>query len=177
VTKPGNSGEPELHIQDEQEKQIEFHLNQRHPIRLRPLTEDEGGGWLAEIPGWPGCASDGEIPEEALRNLEDAKKAWLSAMVKLGRPVSQPKDEIAELRARLAKCIQAIQKAQNFIRTRQVCTHTRGAVDYCASCAWCDEHVGECLQNLLTDARLAIAALAHAPQPKEEDRKEERYED
>lgn len=169
--------EPELQVQGEQEKQIEFHLNQRHSIRLRPLTEDEGGGWLAEVPDWPGCASDGMTPEEALRNLEDAKRAWVSVMIERGRPVPQPRDEAAELEACLAKCRKAIQKAQNFIRTRQVCTHTRGTVDHCESCAWCDEHVGECLQNLLIDARLAIAALTRVPQPKEENQKEEHHED
>lgn len=87
--------EPELYIQDEQEKQVEFHLNQRHPIRLCPLTEDEGGGWLAEVPGWPGCASDGATPEEALRSLENAKRAWVEVMVERGRPVPEPKNETA----------------------------------------------------------------------------------
>ena len=51
----------------------------RHHIELRPLTESEGGGWLASFPDLPGCMSDGETPEEALRNAAEAETAWLAA--------------------------------------------------------------------------------------------------
>ena len=54
-------------------------------IELRPLTEEEGGGWLAFFPDLPGCISDGETPEEALRNAFEAKSAWLAANRKWGK--------------------------------------------------------------------------------------------
>ena len=41
---------------------------------VRPLSEDEGGGWLVEYPDLPGCMSDGETVEEAIANAEDAKR-------------------------------------------------------------------------------------------------------
>ena len=31
-----------------------------YAIVLRPLTQQEGGGWFATIPALPGCAGDGE---------------------------------------------------------------------------------------------------------------------
>ncbi|CAK0770758.1 hypothetical protein WCLP8_4630002 [uncultured Gammaproteobacteria bacterium] len=34
-------------------------------MRLSPLSEADGGGWLAEVPDLPGCMSDGATPEEA----------------------------------------------------------------------------------------------------------------
>jgi hypothetical protein len=34
----------------------------------RPLTDDEGGGYLIEFPDIPGCISDGETHEEAIVN-------------------------------------------------------------------------------------------------------------
>ena len=43
-----------------------------YPALIRPLSEDEGGGWLVEYPDLPGCMSDGETPEEALQNGRDA---------------------------------------------------------------------------------------------------------
>ena len=48
-------------------------------VELRLLTIDEGGGWLASFPDLPGCMSDGETPEEALRNAAEAESAWLAA--------------------------------------------------------------------------------------------------
>jgi predicted RNase H-like HicB family nuclease len=49
----------------------------RYAVVLRPLSEEEGGGWLAQIPDLPGCVSDGETPEETLRAVEEVQDAWL----------------------------------------------------------------------------------------------------
>lgn len=57
------------------------------PFELRPLTLDEGGGWLITFPDLPGCMSDGETPEEAMINGRDAQNAWIEAVVELGREV------------------------------------------------------------------------------------------
>jgi antitoxin HicB len=54
-------------------------------VELRPLTVDEGGGWLASFPDLPGCMSDGETPEEALRNATEAESAWIAANNKWGK--------------------------------------------------------------------------------------------
>lgn len=53
--------------------------NPQNRIDLRPLTAEEGGGWLATFPDLPGCMSDGESPEEALQNAIEAENAWLEA--------------------------------------------------------------------------------------------------
>lgn len=50
----------------------------KNKVELRQLTIDEGGGWLATFPDLPGCMSDGETPEEALRNAAEAETAWLA---------------------------------------------------------------------------------------------------
>jgi antitoxin HicB len=39
---------------------------------VRPLTKDEGGGFLITFPDLPGCMSDGETMEEAKENGCDA---------------------------------------------------------------------------------------------------------
>jgi antitoxin HicB len=61
-----------------------------YPLKLRPLSHDEGGGWLAEVPDLPGCMSDGETPEEAVRNVQDAITCWIEAMQEDGKPVPAP---------------------------------------------------------------------------------------
>lgn len=57
---------------------------------IRPLTDDEGGGFLIEFPDLPGCMSDGETIAEAIANGQDAKAAWIAAMREVGRPVPKP---------------------------------------------------------------------------------------
>ncbi len=47
---------------------------------VRPLSEEEGGGYLVEYPDLPGCMSDGETIEEAIVDAEDAKRCWIAAM-------------------------------------------------------------------------------------------------
>ena len=74
----------------------------KNKVELRPLTIEEGGGWLASFPDLPGCMSDGESPEEALRNAAEAESAWLAANEKWGKAkVGKP----ARLVARLPRSI------------------------------------------------------------------------
>jgi antitoxin HicB len=63
---------------------------------VRPLTEDEGGGYLIEFPDLPGCMSDGETIEEAIANGEDAQRGWIAAMMEAGRPIPSPSVEPTE---------------------------------------------------------------------------------
>jgi antitoxin HicB len=61
-----------------------------YPFTIRPLEEDEGGGYLIEFPDLPGCMADGETVEEALREGADAVRSWTETMRELGRPVPLP---------------------------------------------------------------------------------------
>jgi len=89
-------------------KDLNYYLDLNYEIKLRPLTEDEGGGWFAEVPLLPGCISDGESPEEALTNLNDAKKGWIETALELGRPIPEPtteEDYSGQLRVRMPKSL------------------------------------------------------------------------
>jgi antitoxin HicB len=66
-----------------------------YPFTVRPLTEDEGGGWLVEFPDLPGCMADGETPEEAIREAEDAVRSWIGAMTEAERPIPRPSPDLA----------------------------------------------------------------------------------
>ena len=63
---------------------------------IRPLTAEEGGGYLIEFPDLPGCMSDGETIEEALANGAEAKRDWIAAMRDAGRPVPPPTADATE---------------------------------------------------------------------------------
>ncbi len=61
-----------------------------YTVVVTPLDEADGGGYLATIPQLPGCISDGETPDEAVRNVLDAQDAWIEEARETGRPVPAP---------------------------------------------------------------------------------------
>lgn len=61
-----------------------------YPISIRPLSKEEGGGFLAVAPDLPGCMSDGETQEAAIKNLRDAMQAWFDEARTLGRDIPKP---------------------------------------------------------------------------------------
>lgn len=51
---------------------------------------DEDGGYIADIPDLSGCSAFGATAEEALREVEKAKKAWLAVSKKQKRKTPKP---------------------------------------------------------------------------------------
>ena len=60
-----------------------------YKVEIVKLSDIDGGGFLATAPKLPGCMSDGETPEEALKNIEDAIKCWLDTAIELGRAIPE----------------------------------------------------------------------------------------
>ncbi|HEV2146850.1 MAG TPA: type II toxin-antitoxin system HicB family antitoxin [Longimicrobiaceae bacterium] len=65
-------------------------------MKLRVVVHeaDEGGYW-AEVPGIPGCATQGETFEELLSNLYEAVEACLS--VEIEEPSTESGSRIVEI--------------------------------------------------------------------------------
>ena len=61
-----------------------------YPFTVRPLSAEDGGGYLIEYPDLPGVISDGATPDEAIRNGRDALKAALRTLKEFGDPIPQP---------------------------------------------------------------------------------------
>jgi antitoxin HicB len=61
-----------------------------YPFEIRPLSEEEGGGFLASFPDFAECISDGETIDEALTNGHDALKATIAALKAKKLPVPSP---------------------------------------------------------------------------------------
>ena len=51
-----------------------------YPFEVRPLTTEEGGGFLISYPDFSDCFSDGDTVEEALENGKDALKSTIAAL-------------------------------------------------------------------------------------------------
>jgi len=52
---------------------------------------DEDGGYIADIPDLKACSAFGATPEKALREVEQAKAAWLEAARAEGKLIPEPK--------------------------------------------------------------------------------------
>ena len=52
---------------------------------------DEDGGYIADIPDLRACSAFGATPEQALKEVEVAKAAWLEAARLSGKPIPVPK--------------------------------------------------------------------------------------
>ena len=61
-----------------------------YPVQIERLPPEDGGGYVATVPMLPGCMSDGETPEEALRNVQDAIAVWIEAAKQWGTPIPDP---------------------------------------------------------------------------------------
>jgi predicted RNase H-like HicB family nuclease len=59
-------------------------------VLIQPLSERDGGGYLATVPDLPGCMSDGETPEEALKNVQEAIASWIEAAKEWKQDVPKP---------------------------------------------------------------------------------------
>lgn len=60
-----------------------------HHINI--FYSEEDGGYIADIPDLDSCSAFGETPEEALREVELAKAAWIEAARAEGKPVPPPR--------------------------------------------------------------------------------------
>ena len=77
----------------------------RYQFTVRPLSREEGGGYLVEYPDIPGCMSDGETIEEALANGRDALRDSLVVFSEMGRKIPKPRIEAAQWRQRLPRTL------------------------------------------------------------------------
>lgn len=62
----------------------------QYPITIRPLSEEEGHGYLIEFPDLPGCMADGKTVAQALQEAEDALKSWISTAQEFGDVIPAP---------------------------------------------------------------------------------------
>lgn len=64
----------------------------RRPYHTR-VYGDADEGYIAEVEEFPGCATAGETPAEALQLLPDAMTGWLESVLLAGQSVPAPLDE------------------------------------------------------------------------------------
>lgn len=79
-----------------------------YDVIVRPLSEEEGGGYLAYFPDIQGCQADGETPEAALAQAEDALHSWINTAQEFGDRIPEPKAHYSgQWRTRVPKSLHA----------------------------------------------------------------------
>jgi antitoxin HicB len=70
-------------------------------MKYRVLIEqDEDGVFVAQVPSWPGCISQGQTRGEALENVREAIAAYLESLQKHDEPVPPAiTEEVVEVSA------------------------------------------------------------------------------
>ncbi len=75
------------------------------PFTIRPLTAEDGGGFMIEYPDLPGCVSDGGTPEDAIARGRDAVTAYLASCEKYGDPIPIPGGASGQWRQRVPRSL------------------------------------------------------------------------
>jgi antitoxin HicB len=70
-------------------KDFDYYLRLPYTVTLKRGTGD-GDYWIARILELPHCMTHGDTPEEALRDIEDAKREWLKSNLEASLPIPEP---------------------------------------------------------------------------------------
>ena len=65
----------------------------RYELIIHWSKEDQA--FLVEVPGLPGCMSDGATYEEAAANAQSVTAEWIETAKALGRPIPEPKGKLS----------------------------------------------------------------------------------
>ena len=58
---------------------------------INVFDSEDDEGYIADIPNLKHCSAYGITPEEAVREVQIAKKAWLEAARAAGKPIPAPR--------------------------------------------------------------------------------------
>jgi predicted RNase H-like HicB family nuclease len=58
---------------------------------INVFYSEDDTGYIADIPDLKSCSAFGETPEEAVREVQVAKTAWLAAARKHRKPIPKPR--------------------------------------------------------------------------------------
>lgn len=62
-----------------------------YPYEVRPLADEDGGGFAMTFPDFTDCISDGETVQDAIRSGHDALQATLAALKARHLPIPTPR--------------------------------------------------------------------------------------
>lgn len=79
---------------------LEYYLKAQYTIILEPGVDDWYGAIIRELPG---CIAQGKTPEEALKNIEEARQVWITTGYKKNKGIPLPRTEEESSRSFLVR--------------------------------------------------------------------------
>jgi antitoxin HicB len=76
-----------------------------YPFTVRPLSKEDGGGFLCEFPDFPGVVGDGSSIETAIADGQKALKAALAVLRQMGRKAPEPTRASGQWRMRAPRSL------------------------------------------------------------------------
>ena len=73
-----------------EQKGIEYYMQLPYSILLHEIEDEGEKYWIAEVPELPGCKSHGSTIDEAVKNVEEAKKDWILDSLEDGDEIPTP---------------------------------------------------------------------------------------
>lgn len=70
---------------------VEYYQSLEYPYEL--IREAEGGTYFAHHPDLPGCAAQGDSADEAVANLDAARRLWVETRLEDGLPIPEPVED------------------------------------------------------------------------------------
>jgi len=68
---------------------LHYYLHLPYSVKI---IQEEVGGYFAEVEELPGCMTQGDTLEETFKNIEDAKRGWLTIAIKKGIEIPLPEE-------------------------------------------------------------------------------------
>jgi antitoxin HicB len=87
------------------EKDLNYYMNLPYTIILEERDDGRGRYVAARIKELPGCLSHGDTPEEAVRDIQDAKREWLESNMEDGLPIPEPQTYTGQFHLRITPAL------------------------------------------------------------------------
>lgn len=64
-------------------------MENKYKFNVYPLSEEDGGGFYAEVPELPGCIASAETLEETMELLKEAIESWIAVSREKGKKIPE----------------------------------------------------------------------------------------
>ncbi|MEJ2267201.1 MAG: toxin-antitoxin system HicB family antitoxin [Anaerolineales bacterium] len=69
-------------------KDVDYYLSLPYTVELIPEPQE---GWFVAIKELPGCMTDSDTPEEALKEIREIQREWLEIAIEEGVDIPEPR--------------------------------------------------------------------------------------
>jgi antitoxin HicB len=73
-----------------EQRGIDYYMQLAYSVLLHEIEDDGEKYWIAEVVELPGCKSHGSTVSEAVKNVEEAKRAWIMDSLERGEEIPLP---------------------------------------------------------------------------------------